>query len=150
MSERMMSEQPHEGWGIAPDVDVAHLLAEHRAAVDEIEVQRDVVDSLRAEVGRLTRERDEWEANEQEQYREVQRLRDVLADVAGDCDYDRLCDLVTISPGVASRLLEFRPSPADPSAPCWCCNDQGVESTTNDSPCSECGRESIYDSEATP
>lgn len=30
---------------------------------------------LRQDVGRLTRERDEWEANEQEQYREVQRLQ---------------------------------------------------------------------------
>lgn len=34
-----------------------------------------VLDGLRDSVGRLTRERDEWEANEQEQYREVQRLQ---------------------------------------------------------------------------
>jgi hypothetical protein len=35
----------------------------------------DVIELLRQDVGRLTRERDEWEANEQEQYREVQRLQ---------------------------------------------------------------------------
>jgi len=37
-----------------------------------------VLDGLRDSVGRLTRERDEWEANEQEQYREVQRLQAIV------------------------------------------------------------------------
>ena len=35
-------------------------------------------DDLRQDVGRLTRERNEWEANEQEQYREVLLLQAVV------------------------------------------------------------------------
>lgn len=36
---------------------------------------------LRQDVGRLTRERDEWEANEQEQYREVLLLQGLVRKV---------------------------------------------------------------------
>lgn len=41
---------------------------------------------LRQDVGRLTRERSEWEANEQEQYREVLRLQAIVD------RYDRFFD----------------------------------------------------------
>lgn len=44
----------------------------HHAVLAE---RDDAIELLRQDVGRLTRERDEWEANEQEQYREVQRLQ---------------------------------------------------------------------------
>ncbi|HET7734368.1 MAG TPA: hypothetical protein VFK52_00215 [Nocardioidaceae bacterium] len=41
----------------------------------------DVIELLRQDVGRLTRERDAWEANEQEQYREVLLLQAVVRKV---------------------------------------------------------------------
>lgn len=51
-------------------------LGESKAAATlaEVEAMADRIDLLRDQVGRLTRERDEWEANEQEQAAEVERL----------------------------------------------------------------------------
>ena len=51
--------------------DWSDCAAEHAVLAE----RDDMIDMLRQDVGRLTRERDEWEANEQEQYREVERLR---------------------------------------------------------------------------
>lgn len=51
--------------------DLAELRAENERLTD-------IVDDLRSDVGRLTRERDEWEANEQTQAREVERLNAVI------------------------------------------------------------------------
>jgi hypothetical protein len=56
----------------------AKSAADVPALVAEVERLREENERLRDDIGRLTRERDEWEANEQEQFREVERLRKVL------------------------------------------------------------------------
>lgn len=58
-----IADSPSLVW---PEKATLHLL------IDELEAAEDRIDALRDEVGRLTRERDEWEANEQEQHKRAE------------------------------------------------------------------------------
>ena len=87
------------------DIDTAHLLAEHRglaAAHRQLRADYDAdLDLLRNQIGRLTRERNEWEANEQEQARRADHLLELVVDaytVIEDADIDDGCWLQRAAP----------------------------------------------------